>query len=119
MFSDRAVPNEIGDQFSAKAIRAVERSMKARERLNPGTFLDVMYQDVVHDPIKEVRRVYDFIDLEFSPGTEETMKQWLRKNPQGKHGVHDYQLEDFGLDRERLDPHFAEYRQRYGVPTES
>jgi hypothetical protein len=119
MFSDRVNPIEIGTQFSTKAIRAVTRSMDARERLNPNTFLDVLYQDVVADPLKEVRRVYDFIGLELESETEAAMQRWMRNNAQTKHGVHDYQLEDFGLDRTSLDPHFEAYRARYGVPVES
>jgi len=119
MFSDRVDPIEIGKQFSSKAIRAVERSMKARARLDPGAFLDVLYQDVVADPLKEVRRVYDFIGLELEPETEAIMQLWLRNNTQTKHGVHGYRLEDFGLDRESLDPHFEAYRSQYGVPVEA
>jgi len=116
MFCDDVDPLEIGEQFGAKAIRAVERLMAVRGRAAPGSFLDVLYQDVVKDPLKEVRRVYDFIELELTPETEQTMQQWLATNSQTKHGVHSYQLGDFGLDRARLDPHFEAYRQRFGVP---
>jgi hypothetical protein len=119
MFADRVDPIEIGQQFSAKAIRAVERSMQAREHIGPGVFLDVLYQDVVSDPLKEVRRVYDFIGLDLEPSTEAKMNTWLRNNSQTKHGVHGYELADFGLERSALDPHFKAYRDRYGVPIES
>lgn len=118
MFSDRVDPNEIGQQFSAKAIRAVERSMDARNRLPSSSFLDVQYQDVVSDPLKEIRRVYDFIGMDLSPSTQSKMRQWLATNSQTKHGVHGYRLEDFGLSRESLAPHFETYRARYGVPSE-
>ena len=116
MFCDDVDPLEIGEQFGAKAIRAVERLMAVRGRAAPGSFLDVLYQDVMEDPLKEVRRVYDFIGLELSPETEQSMRQWLATHGQTKHGVHSYQLEDFGLDRARLDPYFEAYRERFGVP---
>jgi hypothetical protein len=116
MFCDDVDPWEIGEQFGAKAIRAVERLMAVRARAAPGSFLDVLYQDVMEDPLKEVRRVYDFIGLELSPETEQSMRRWLATHSQTKHGVHSYQLEDFGLDRTRLDPHFEAYRERFGVP---
>jgi hypothetical protein len=115
MFCDDVDPLEIGEQFGAKAVRAVERLMAVRSRAATGSFLDVLYQDVMEDPLKEVRRVYDFIGLELSPETEQSMRQWLATNSQTKHGVHSYQLEDFGLDRARLDPHFEAYRERFGV----
>ena len=118
MFADRVDPKEIGRQFSAKAIRAVERSMQARQRIDPRVFLDVLYQHVIRDPLEQVRRVYDFIGLELEPATESAMNRWLRDNSQTKHGVHGYELEDFGLSREDLDPHFKAYRDQYGVPIE-
>ncbi len=50
--------------------------------------------------------------------TERTMRQWCDHNPQHKHGVHHYQLEDFGLDRERLAEQFRPYCDRFEVPGE-
>ena len=118
MFCDDVDPSEIGEQFGAKAVRAVERLMQAREGASPGSFHDVLYQDLVQDPFKEVRRIYDFIGVELAPETEATMRQWHTANSQTKHGVHSYRLEDFGLERTRLDPHFEAYRERFGVPAE-
>ena len=63
-----------------------------------------------------MRRVYDFIGLDVAPETETAMQRWLVANSQTRHGVHRYQLEDFGLDRASLDPHFEAYRERFGVP---
>ncbi|MDJ0848007.1 MAG: sulfotransferase [Myxococcota bacterium] len=118
MFCDDVDPHEVGEQFGAKAIRAIERLVRVRERGDQGSFLDVLYADLTADPLKEVRRVYDFLDLELAPGTEAAMGRWLAANAQTRHGVHQYRLEDFGLDRPRLDPHFANYRARFGVPAE-
>jgi hypothetical protein len=118
LFSDRVDANEVGDQFGAKAIRAVSRLMDARDRLGSDAFLDVLYQDVVADPMKQVRRVYDFVGLDLEVSTEAAMQSWLHDNAQTKHGVHHYRLEDFGLTREQLDPQFRAYRTRFGVPVE-
>jgi hypothetical protein len=118
MFSDRVDAGEIGVQFSAKAIRAVERVMDVRDRLGGDSFIDVLYQDVVSDPLKQVRRVYDFLGLDLTPETEAAMQRWRSENRQTKHGTHQYSLEDFGLDRAALDPKFETYRERFGVPSE-
>lgn len=119
LFSDRVNPVEIGEQFSVKAIRAVERSMQDRREIDPSVFLDVQYHDLVRDPLKQVRRIYDFIGMKFESPVEGAMKSWLDNNKQTKHGVHDYRIEDFGLSREDLDPKFKAYRDMYGIPIES
>ena len=118
MFSDATDPIEVGEQFGAKAIRAVGRLMDVRSRVGSSSFLDVLYQDVVADPLKEVRRVFEFIGLDLTAETETSMQRWLADNSQSKHGVHSYQLSDFGLNRSMLDRHFEPYRNHFGVPIE-
>jgi len=118
MFSDRVDADEIGAQFGAKAVRAIARLMDVRMRVGEASFLDVIYQDVVSDPLKEIRRVYDFIGFDLAPETEAAMQQWRADNEQTKHGTHNYQLEDFGLSRSDIDPDFEAYRERFGVPIE-
>jgi hypothetical protein len=87
--------------------------MVARDRIGADRFLDVAYADLVADPLKQVRRIYDFADLSLSGETEAAMQAWIAGNPQDKHGHHRYQLEDFGLDRGRLEELFDPYCRRF------
>ena len=118
VFSDDVDSAEIGDQLAQKAVRAVTRSMQVREHAPADAFLDVSYADLVADPQKEVRRIYDHLGLSLLPHTVEAMERWLASNPQNKHGVHRYRLEDFGLDRDELSQKFHPYREQYAVPIE-
>jgi hypothetical protein len=118
IFSDAVDPHRVGAQLAANALRAVNRSMKIRDRHDASHFLDVHYGEVVADPLKQIRRIYDFLGLELSPESEQTMRQWQGSNPQHKHGVHRYVLEDFGLDAARLAEQFAPYRERFEIPSE-
>ena len=47
------------------------------------------------------------------------MTDWLSRNPQHKHGVHRYGLEDFGLDRDELSARFKRYYERFEVDRRS
>jgi hypothetical protein len=118
VFSDDVDPHEVGEMLGRKAVRAVTDSMEVRDRRGAGQFLDVAYADMVSDPMKQIRRIYDFIDCALTPETEQVMRGWLGGNPQNKHGVHRYQLEDFGLDREPLSAQLVPYRERYEIPEE-
>ncbi len=115
VFSEPVDLVEVGAQFGAKAVRAVSRAMEVRDRVGGDFFLDVAYADVLADPLKEMRRIYDFIGLSLAPETETAMQRWIAGNPQNKHGVHRYRLEDFGLDREHLGRDFEPYRARFGI----
>jgi len=118
MFSDRVDPHEIGAQLGEKAVRAVSRAMTSRDRAGDASFLDVVYDDLVSDPLKQIRRIYDFLGLRLMPETESAMRHWIGGNPQDRHGVHRYRLEDFGLDRASLEPRFAPYCERFGIRSE-
>ena len=113
----------LGDSFDPMAITkreiklwstGMQRVQRVRDR-HPEHFFDVDYRELVSEPIEVVRSVHDFLDLELTPGTEATMRRWLAENPQTKHGVHSYRAEDFGLDRELILDHFADYIERYDL----
>jgi len=40
---------------------------------------------------------------------------WHAGNPQHKHGVHRYTLDEFGLEPAQVDARFATYRERYAA----
>ena len=44
--------------------------------------------------------------------TPSDFRAWLAENPQHKHGVHRYDLAQFGLDPAEVDRQFAGYRDR-------
>jgi len=119
IFTDKVVPAAIGRQMHQKSLDGVTRAMASRERLPPERFLDVAYRDLVRDPMKEIRRIYDFLGLSLDCETEAAMQSWRSRNPQGRHGVHRYQLADFCLDRSTLRRDFAPYCERFQVEEES
>ncbi len=117
VFSDEVDPVEIGAHWSRKAHRMVSRSIEARKG-RAGSFFDVHYDDLVADPVAQVGRVYDFIDLPFGKEGAARVRCWAERNPQHRHGRHIYRLEDFGLDRTSMSRDFAEYRKAFGVREE-
>jgi hypothetical protein len=118
IFSDRVDARAVGAQLAGQAVRAVTRAISVRDAAASGAFHDVAYPDLLADPLKEIRRIYDFLGFSLAPATEASMQRWLAANPQNKRGVHRYRLEDFGLDRAQLERSFEPYRQRFGVAAE-
>ncbi|MGH0035260.1 MAG: sulfotransferase family protein [Myxococcota bacterium] len=117
--SDRVDPREVGAHWSRKQLRMVTRGMATRDRMGEGAFIDVHYADLLADPLKQVRRIYEFLELPLADPTERAMQAWIAGHPQHRHGRHRYRLADFGLDRTVLDRDFGGYCERFGVATES
>ena len=82
-------------------------------------FVDVLYADLMADPLGCVRGIYEQLGWEFTSATEAAMAAWLADNPQGKHGRHSYSLEGFGYSYGEIDEQFGDYISQFAIPTEN
>jgi hypothetical protein len=87
----------------------VECLVKFRTQQSTKNIFDVIYDDLIEQPIETVRRIYDHFGLKWSDEFEMGMKTWLRDNPQGKRGRHTYSLADFGLTHESVETRYGDY----------
>jgi hypothetical protein len=119
LFSNEVDLVAIGRQVRHKQLEGVGGAMDARRSLPTEPFLDVHYADLMGDPMKEVRRIYDFLGYDLRPETIEAMNAYRSQNPKHKRGAHRYEPEDFGLTRAGLDRDFAPYREHYAIEREA
>jgi hypothetical protein len=76
---------------------------------------DVVYADLVADPIGTVEAIYRRFGLTVSPIMATGMRDYLARNRQDKFGSHRYAPEDFGLDRQSLVERYRFYTDRHDV----
>ena len=50
-----------------------------------------------------------------SPAASQAFEQQVAANPQGKHGKHEYALEEYGLDPDQVRERFAAYIERFQI----
>ena len=108
--TDRLDLRRLGSDFLDAISVGPERAIEARAQADPSRFFDVPYKQLVGEPVETVRAVCRQFGYEFGPEYESRTRRWLRENPQHKHGVHRYRLDEFGLDADTVDRHFARYR---------
>ena len=118
IFSEAVTPAEVGAFWTRKVTRMVERGMDFRETRGGGPITDVLYYDLVRDPMRAVERIYQDASMPLGEGVRRSMEKQRDGNHQHKHGVHHYRLEDFGVDRSRADAGFAKYRALFRLPYE-
>ena len=94
---------------------AMRRGLAFRQRVGESAFADVFMDDLVAYPIETVAGVYDHLGLPFTAQAEAAMRAWLAANPQHKHGVPRYTLEEFGLSLDEVRGSFREYTQHFGI----
>jgi hypothetical protein len=82
-----------------------------------GTVVNVLYRDLMNDPVAEVARIYDEIGIGTTPADSEAIRRHLAERPKGKYGSHSYTLPD-EVDVEAFRRRVGPYMKKFGVPEE-
>lgn len=114
--SDAVDRQQIGrDWMAMLAIytRTFEADRAALESTYPGQFLDIKHDDFVADPWPAIEAIYAARGRPLSHSGRAAMTRWLEQNPKGKHGRHQYRLEDYGISQTEVADLFGDYILRY------
>lgn len=107
--TDRIDLRTLGAEFLEAMAQGIERAMAARESADPSRFFDASYPSFVADPVGTIRAIYEHFGYDYTAEFEDRMRRYLAENPRGKHGVHRYSLDQFGLSPEEVDARFTPY----------
>ena len=98
----------------AKWARAVDRAEVVRSR-HPGQVMDIIHGDFHRDPMAVVEKIYSFVGETLSEDIRAAMAARIADDPERKHGVHRYDVADFGMSEAEIGERFADYIQRYDL----
>jgi hypothetical protein len=113
IYSDHADPLEVGRQWARKFSRGMNHTMDVRAQVGEERFLDLWFRDTVSQPLVEIRKVYDFIGMDFTAEAKAEMLQWQDFNKRELRPSHEYTLQQFGFTEASLAEQFARYRRRF------
>lgn len=111
--------SRLGEESAQQLQLGLTNCHADRSRFPAHHFYDSYYSELVLDPIGIVKAIYRQFGFDLTENTVERMEKYLISNPQHKHGVHRYRLEDFGLNAARERTRFADYVHDYQIPEES
>jgi len=117
-FSDGVDPSEIGRDVSARWAEALRRSIEVRAHAREDRFVDVHYQQLLHDPMAVVRQLYERMGETLAPDVERSMRRFVAENRPNRFGRHHYRLSSFALDADTERRRFASYREHFHVVDE-
>lgn len=107
--------HDVGRFWSDYALAGIERGLAARERLPPSQVHDVRLRDLRADPGGVLRDMYDRFDLGRGDQVFAAMEARAQDMPTMQHGVHEYDIETFGLTADEVRAKFASYGEQFGV----
>lgn len=94
---------------------SLERGLAVRDQCDPARFTDVNHDDFVADSLGTVERIYKHFDLKMNPEATAALNAHIAANPKGRHGKHEYNLDDWGLTSGDVEARFAPYVDRFGI----
>jgi hypothetical protein len=87
----------LAESLAGALTRGLETAALEQERIRV-----VSYDDLTADPIGTLKDIHAGFGIPFSAAIESAARSWLAANPQGRHGVHVYDLKSYGLDEETV-----------------
>jgi hypothetical protein len=94
---------------------SLERGLAMRDAQDPARFIDVTHDDFVDNSLGVAKRIYQHYGMPMGAETLRAFEQQVARNPQGQHGKHEYALEEYGLDPDRVRKRFAAYIERFQI----
>ncbi len=118
--SDAVDRFEIAEDWTARLRRVIAHALEVR-RAGPypdATFYDMYFPDFVADQFAVVRDIYEVFDLPMSDEGAARMQAFIADNPKGKHGLHLYTPEEYGIDPDVVRRDFRFYIDEFDLRPE-
>jgi hypothetical protein len=114
IFSDEVSMQQVKDHWVQKTSYMLEKGLAYRQQQgNAAKFTDIFYEELVNHPMDQMEKIY----RPYGGISEKLRDRFLLadvENPSGKYGIHEYNLTDFGLDRNELILRNQGYQKLYG-----
>lgn len=118
MLYGRIQPEAIGEHIAYRFASGVDAAMRARDRMGADDRIhDVDFRHLVTDPAGVLQDLTDRFDLQWSEPIDEVVRSVLRDRRKDKRGAHKYDGAFYGLDPDALYARFADYIERFELPT--
>ena len=119
VFSDEIDDFEIGNWSTELLTEGADRLIKERKKLKAETFFDLHSKELIADPIGSVKCIYEHFGRKMSIGHERRIKAYIRDNPHGKKGTHQYSIKKFNLEAKDIRKNFIQYQEKFNIPVEN
>jgi Sulfotransferase family len=120
MGSDAVDRFEVAEDWNPRLKRALEHAIAVRtaDEYPEAIFYDMRFSEFIRDQFAVVEKIYDAFGLPMSGAAAAKMKWFVADNPQGKHGIHRYSPEEYGIKPEVVRSDFRAYIERFDLPPE-
>src|SRR4030095_5662656 len=91
----------------------MDKFLRERDRLEDNRICDIQYDEIRHEPIRVVRRIYEFFGWSLSREAEQNVRTLIGNQARRQSANHRYDLSQFGANAEDVLSAFATYCERF------
>jgi len=121
MGSDDVDPVEVAEDWTERLRTMLMRGVEVRRTGSypDAVFYDMYFLDFIADQFRVVEQIYDALDLPMTDEAATRMRAFIAENPPGKHGIHRYAPEEFGVDPQQVRTAFSDYVNHFSLEPET
>jgi hypothetical protein len=93
----------------------MKKFLRERDRLANNRICDIQYDEIRREPIRAVRRIYEYFGWSLSREAERRMRVLVASQAKRQSANHRYDLSQFGSSAEEVLSVFETYCQRFGL----
>jgi len=113
-FSDAVDPFVVGREAIDYWSETMKKFLHERDRLENNRICDIQHDEIRRDPIRAVRRIYEYFGWSLSHEAERRMRALVASQAKRQSANHRYDLSQFGSSAKEVLSLFATYCQRFG-----
>ena len=114
-FSDAVDPFIVCREAIDYWSETMDKFLRERDRLPNNRICDIQYDEIRREPIRAVRRIYEYFGWSLSREAEQRMRVLVASQAERQSANHRYDLSQFGSSAEEVLSVFATYCQRFGL----
>ena len=114
-FSDAVDPLIVGREAIDYWSETMKKFLRERDRLENNRICDIQYDEIRRDPIRAVRRIYEYFGWSLSHEAERRMRALVASQAKRQSANHRYDLSQFGSSAGEVFSVFETYCQRFDL----
>jgi hypothetical protein len=114
-FSDAVDPSVVCREAIDYWSETMDKFLSERDRLANNHICDIHYDEIRREPIRAVRRIYEFFGWSLSQKAEQNMRFLIASQAKRQSANHRYDLSQFGASADEVLRVFAPYCKRFGL----
>jgi hypothetical protein len=112
-FSDAVDPFIVCREAMDYWSETMEKFLRERDRLANNRICDIQFEEIRREPIRVVRRIYEFFGWSLSGKAEQNMRVLIASQAKRESANHRYDLSQFGANADAVLNAFAPYCERF------